>query len=216
VRGGVVPAYALSQPTLVFPRFASLLSELSMWRHIGITLVSLGMSAATLLKGVPLGRSAFDPVVLAFYTIPRLGLVPLFIVWFGFGMTPQVIVAAIHGFVIFYLGMSAALDSIPQELVASVRSMGGGHRDVLRSVSLPYAAPFLVASFRQALALGLGSVILAEMIGPLGGIGFLLSQRLARFDATGTIALILIAACVAVALDFLAAKVERRVTRSRE
>jgi NitT/TauT family transport system permease protein len=220
VNRGLLAEYVLGRPQPVFARFFSFVTATSTLRHVGITTASLaiglglggmaGIIVAVLLARQDFQRSAFEPVIITLYTIPRLALVPLFLIWFGFGMTPQVLVAAIHAFVIFYLAMVAAIDSLPRELVLNVRGMGGSSFHVARYVSVPYALPYVASAFRQATALGLGSVILAEMLGPRGGIGFLLRDRLGLFDTTGVVALVLVGASLGVVLDRVGALIEAR------
>lgn len=222
VVAGWAPEALFSQPRLVAEELVSLVRARETWSNVGITLteLTLGLTAGAAV-GIAAGLfmhkwfllyRAISPLILALYSIPRLALVPLFIVWFGFGMGPQITVALIHAFVVFSFGMYAAMGRVDRSQVASLKLMAARPWHVVRYVYLPTAARFLVAAFRQSLALGIASVIVAEMIGPRGGIGYLMSQRLGRFDVTGALALILLAATIAVFLDAIAELVERRAT----
>jgi len=218
-----LPVFVLGRPMPVLKAFFAFMTSTATMRHVGITALSLalglltggvaGLAAAIFVARLKGPRDALEPLILTLYTIPRLALVPLFLIWFGFGMTPQVLVAAIHAFVIFYLATVAAIDALPSELLLNVRSMGGNVRHRSRFVTVPYSAPYLASALRQALALGLGSVIIAEMLGPRGGIGFLLRDRLGLFDTTGVVALILVASSLGVVLDRLGWLIERRSLR---
>lgn len=222
VSNGFIKPYVISQPSKIATSLVESFN-LDLLRHASITVVelvtglvvggTLGIGAAILVARFKAMRDGVNPLVLAAYTVPRLALVPLLIVWFGFGMTAQIFVASIHGFVLFYLAMSTALDSIPKDIVAALRSMGGRPIDVHRFISFPFSVAHLVATFRQSLGLALGSVVVAEMIGPLGGLGYLLAERMLRFDVAGVVALMLITALIAVALDVVASAAERKLTQ---
>lgn len=219
----IAPGFIVSTPLRLANTLAMLLSSADTWQAVRITLTELmiglvsGAAVGTVL-GTLFARSAlldaiFKPITLAFYTLPRLALLPLFVAWFGFGMGSKIAVVFIHATVLFLLGAYAAVSNINQKHVDAVTLFGANALQRLRLVYLPSALPYLVTSARQALGLATGSLIVAETSASLGGMGFQIGLRLARFDMTGVLAWVIMASLVALALDGLGLLLHRRVTR---
>lgn len=224
-RGSSDAGLFVSRPSVIVGQLAEILSDPASAGHVGTTLYELGVGlglggvtgvlAAALVSRRAWLRRAVDPLVLSFYTIPRLALVPIFIAWFGLGMGSKIAVAFIHGFVLFLLGMYSAMDNVDRTMENNIRILGGRKRHLMRHVYLPFSAPFLFVAFRQSLGLGLGSVIITEMLSSVSGIGFELGLAVAYFDMSLALAWVIIAATLGVVLDQVAASLERRVVRWR-
>ena len=211
VRAGVLESFVLSRPPLVHEELVTIVLDPATWPHVAITFYEIGVGLVLGgSTGILLGVVAFTnrsvergarPLFTALYTVPRLALVPLFMLWFGFGSTPQIIVAAIHGFIFFWMATIAALGGVERVYGPALRVQGAGFWDRIRYLYVPGSIPFYLAAFRQAVALAISTVIVAQMIGPQGGIGYLLARRLGRFDSNGVIALVIIAAIIGVTID---------------
>ena len=225
VDAGVLKAIIFGRPTGVFRYLVRLLTDLATARALAFTMsevvAGLGLGA---VAGIALGivltrvralRGSIDPVVLGLYTLPRIALIPLFIVWFGLGMPSKIAAVFLHGFVIFLLGTYATIDSVDRVLVSNLWMLGASRWEIVRHVYLPWAWTHLFTSFRQALGLGIGTAVVAELIGSFEGVGYEIGLRLGAFDMNGTFAWVLIVASLAVVLDRIATQFERRLLRWR-
>jgi NitT/TauT family transport system permease protein len=225
VQIGLLPDYVLSSPSEIPPAMGKLVSAGSFWSEMVVTLqvVAVGMllgGGAAILTGVVIGRRdairrALDPVVLGVYSMPSIALVPLFLLWLGFGIWPAIVVGALHAFPPMLLATYEAIDQEDRAFANSIVLMGGRFRDVVRFVRLPGAVPRLLPALRQSLATMLAISVASGMIAPTGTIGHTLVQRMNRFDAASIIALVLILGAVGVLFNLLVDVFERRVRRWR-
>lgn len=225
VEFGLVREFAVSTPVRVLSAFVDVVISGRSWVAVGVTLselavgLALGGSVGILLgaafASVRLLDRLFKPLILSFYTLPRIALLPLFIVWFGLGMGSKIAVVVIHGLVGFMLGAYATVSNIDRALVESCRVFGAGRIELLRLVYLPFSLPYLSTSARQVLGLAFGSVIVAEIAGAMEGIGLEISHHLARFDMTGVLAWIIFTSLLALVLDRGAVEIEKRAIRWR-
>jgi NitT/TauT family transport system permease protein len=175
---------------------------------------------AAILTGLVVGRraairQAIDPVVLGVYSMPSIALVPLFLLWLGFGIWPAIVVGALHAYPPMLLATYEAIDQEDRAFANSIVLMGGRFRDVVRFVRLPGAVPRLLPAIRQSLATMLAISVASGMIAPTGTIGHTLVQRMNRFDAASIIALVLILGAIGVVFNLVVDVFERRVRRWR-
>lgn len=223
IDSGRGPSFILSTPLRIAENLLEIVVTAQSWSAILATLTELFIG---LLIGAPVGIAlgvlfanslALDltlkPILVAFYTLPRLALLPLFLVIFGLGMGSKIAVVVIHGIVVFLLGSYAGASRIDARQVDACRLFGAGTVQLVGLVYLPSLLPYLVVSGRQVLGLALGSVIIAETSTSFEGIGFEISLRLARFDMSGVLAWVIIAAVLAVIFDRLGLGVYRRSSR---
>ena len=225
VRIGVLPDYVLSSPSEIPPKMVALLMARPFWTELLVTLqcVVLGLllgGGGAILTGLVVGRRdavrrAIDPVVLGVYSMPSIALVPLFLLWLGFGMWPAIVVGALHAFPPMLLATYEAMDQEDRAYANSIILMGGRARDVVRFVRLPAAVPRLLPALRQSLATLLAIAVASGMIAPTGTLGHSLVQRMNRFDAAAIIALVLILGAIGVLFNLVVDVFERRVRRWR-
>ncbi len=225
VDAGVLKAIIFGRPTGVLAYLGELLTDPATAGAIGVTFAEVAMGLGLgALSGVGMGvvlsrssvlRANLDPVFLALYTLPRIALIPLFMVWFGLGMPSKVAAVFIHGFVIFLLGTYATVDSVDRILIRNLWMLGASRWHVLRHVYIPWASTHMFTSFRQALGLGIGTAVVAELIGSFEGVGYEIGLTLAAFDMNGTFAWVLLIASLSVFLDRSGTELEHRLLRWR-
>jgi ABC-type nitrate/sulfonate/bicarbonate transport system permease component len=146
------------------------------------------------------------PLLVLSQNIPVLVLAPLLAVWFGFGMTPKVLIVVLIGFFPIAVSTADGLIHADREMVELVRSMGGNRAQVLRTVLIPSAVPSFFAGLQIGAAYAVIGAVIAEWMGASSGLGLFItrSQRAFRTDqifmAVVLIALISIALFVSVQL----------------
>ena len=132
--------------------------------------IGLAMGLFSLARGIGL------PVVSALFPIPKIALLPLFILWFGIGEPSKVAVIALGVFFPTVIATFSGVDGVPRALIRMAQSFGVPFAAIVRKVVVPGALPGILAGFRISLSIALILVVAAEMIGAQDGIGaFVLS-----------------------------------------
>lgn len=156
-----------------------------------------------------------EPFVMAFYAIPRIALAPLFIMWFGIGVTPKVVIAAIMVFFVVFMNTVAGVRSANVDLVGLSRLMGAHRLDLLRHVVLPSALPYILTALRIVVPTAFIGAIVGEFISSQRGLGFLINQSTFSFNIAGAMSGILVLLVSVLAIGFLLGLVERRLLKWR-
>jgi ABC-type nitrate/sulfonate/bicarbonate transport system permease component len=188
-----LPDYVLS-PIDIARHFVAALGTRELYQHIA---ASLGRalpgfivgSLTGILLGLAAGvRRGFDetvtPLVLLSYPVPKIVLLPLFMLWFGIGDASKILIIAFACFYPMYINAYYGARATPRILVWSARSMGAGGAQIFRRVVLPAALPYLFAGLRVAFALSFIVMFAAEMINARTGLGHLIrdAESSLRFD----------------------------------
>jgi NitT/TauT family transport system permease protein len=200
VFSGISP-FILPKPAAVWTVWVSMLSSRSAWANTLVTIYSTLMGFGFgLVIGVVLGlvigrirwlEATLNPFVIATQVIPKVALIPLFVVWFGFGMTPKVIVAAVLSFF-----------PILTNTVLGVKSVEAGHRDVMTSINasrlatfihldLRNALPYILTGMEVGIVLAIIGTIVGEYLGGSAGLGFMLVSEMNSYQTDGLFAVII-------------------------
>lgn len=130
-------------------------------------------------------RRILYPLVAISQTIPMIVLAPLLVIWFGFGLTPKVVLVALIVMFPVLVATIDGLDGVDDDLTDLIRSMGGSPRQVLRLAQLPWAVPSFFSGLRIGATYAVGGAVVAEYLGgSLGalGLGRLVQRAQASFD----------------------------------
>src|SRR6266481_3174791 len=188
-----LPAYVLSPVDIVKHFFAALGSE-ELYQHIGASLLrSLPGFAIGTLLGVALGLLAgvtrafeqlLSPLVFLTYPVPKIVMLPVFMLWFGIGDLSKILIIALACFYPTFINAYYGARATPRILVWSARNMGAGEALIFRRVVLPAALPLIFAGLRVSLALSFIVMFATEMINARSGLGHLIreAENSLRFD----------------------------------
>ena len=191
VRG--LPEYVLS-PLEIVRDFVQALGSAEIYEHIAASLArSLPGFAIGTLLGAALGLAAgvarwFDrllaPAVFLTYPVPKIVMLPIFMLWFGIGDLSKVLIIALACFYPVFINAYYGVRATPTILVWSALNMGAGRADIFRRVVVPSAAPMIFAGMRVSLALSFIVMFAAEMINARSGLGHLIrvAENSLRFD----------------------------------
>jgi NitT/TauT family transport system permease protein len=130
---------------------------------IGCALVYSDLAAKTLL-----------PLVLVMLQVPTVAVAPLFVLLFGFGLVPKLLVVFLMAFFPVAMSTVTGLRSVPYELRGLVQTMGGGWFVWLRKIGVPYARPTLFSGVKLAATISVTGAIVAEFVGSSSGLGNLI------------------------------------------
>ena len=206
-----------SQIALVLVQKMSLL-----WPHTLQTLYTtfvgfaLGVLVGVLL-GVLIGSSklAYDvtyPLLVGFSSIPKVAVVPLFVVWFGAGTVPAILTSMVISIFPVVVNVATGLASTEPELEDVLRVLGARKRDILWNVGLPRTLPYLFASLKIAITLSFVGTVLSETVAANKGIGTVMMIASGNFDVPMVFAGLFLLALMGVLLYAVSAFLERRMT----
>jgi NitT/TauT family transport system permease protein len=165
-------------------------------------------AAAAVLVAWPLAmlRTAYritEPYFLVAYSIPAVAMGPVFILWFGLGMTPKVLIAAYFVFFIVFINTVAGFQQVPTGLLDVTRVMGASRRDQLRTVLLPSALPFVLAALRITLPAAMIGAVTGEFISSNRGLGYLTRAAAASYSTAGVLAGVLSLSVIVLLMNLL-------------
>lgn len=217
---GVVGSLALPEPLEILEALTEVTvsGELgtAMWESI--SLLAVGLSGAMVIGfffGILIGRSqvaqwTLSPYFSALFVTPTVALVPLVLVWFGFGFTGRVIVVILAALVPILLSVASGLRDDPGELVEVARSFGvKGEVQLLWHVRMRAAVPVILSGLRLAMGRAVVGMAVAETFLRLGGIGGLIRAYGARFQTDFVFATILPLSALGIVLTLLVGRIEK-------
>lgn len=179
VRSGQVSAVLLPTPTSIVQALTENWDVLSvhtlqtlMETVIGLALATLlGLLLAVLIDLSAWTRKAMYPLLVISQTIPIIALAPLLLLWFGFGLTPKVIVVVLYCFFPVAVATIDGLMSTDRDLLRLMQSMGASRWQILSLVRLPGALPAFFSGLRIAAAYSVTGAIFGEYVGAYQGLG---------------------------------------------
>jgi NitT/TauT family transport system permease protein len=182
----------------------------------GFALGAVAGIVVGLLFGIsPLVARILDPYFVALNSIPRVALIPLFILWFGIGFETKVIFAATLVFFPVLLNTFAGARDVDRDLIDVIRVMGASRLDAVRRIFVPSALVWVFAGLRMSVPFALIGAVIAEMFTSNDGLGYLISVSANQYDTAGSFAALLVTTLLGLALTFAVSLLERRALRWR-
>lgn len=160
----------------------------------------VGVVLATLIASLPLVRRVLYPLLVVSQTIPMVVMAPLLIAWFGFGMTPKIVIVALIAFFPIVVSTAEALSGADPEMVGLVRSMGASRLQVMRYVLLPSALPAFFAGLKIAAAYAVVGAVIGEWVGASSGLGLFITRSQRSFRVDQIFVAVVVVALASVAL----------------
>jgi NitT/TauT family transport system permease protein len=182
------------------------------------TLVGFALGVlAGILIGVVIGSSklAYDvayPLLVGFSSIPKVAVVPIFVVWFGAGTVPAILTSMVISIFPVVVNVATGLATTEPELEDVLRALGATKRDILWNVGLPRTMPYLFASLKIAITLAFVGTVLSETVAANRGIGNVMMIASGNFDVALVFAGLFILAILGVALYAIFSFIELKVT----
>jgi ABC-type nitrate/sulfonate/bicarbonate transport system permease component len=149
------------------------------------------------------------PAIVASQAIPIIALAPILLIWFGYGLTPKVIVVVLICFFPIAVNMADGLRAVDPDAIALLRSMGANRWQVMRIVRIPTSLPYLLSGLRIAAAVSVIGAIVGEWVGASSGLGYLMTRSAAQFQTALLFSAVGISALLGITLFTIVALSER-------
>lgn len=215
-----VPKYLLPAPSQVFQEIWNNGSVLLKHGTATVTIILVAFTVSTCL-GIPLAlaisfspvfRRIVYPIIVFSQVIPKIALAPLFVIWFGFGFLPKVLIAILVSFFAVVIQSIVGFTSIRPEPLRVARSMGAGPVVLFLKVRLPHALPNIFAGLKMAMASSAIGAIVGEFIASQQGLGYLVLVANGEMNTSLAFAGMLLLSLMGVVLYFSVEIVERLTT----
>jgi NitT/TauT family transport system permease protein len=214
-----IPPYLIPKPYDVLLAFRDE-GGMLFTQAIPTTLATIGGFALSALIGIPLAmliagsrtvESYVYPLLVFSQSVPKVAVAPLFVVWFGFGMTPKVISAFLLGvFPVIVAGVQG-FKSVEPDMRDLARSMKASWFQTFTFVNLPHAMPAIFSGLKVSVTLAVVGAVVGEFVGANSGIGFVLQRSIGNFELPTMFAALIILALIGVILFWIVDFVERLV-----
>ena len=225
VRQWGLSALVLPAPSAIAASLWTGLATGYFWPHIRATLQALllGLAAGSaigLLAGMALAESellerVLKPYVVVSQVVPKLALAPLFVLWFGFGMLPTVLITALICFFPLMDNTLTGLRQVDAQRLQLFRLLGATRLQTLLRLKLPTGLPAILAGLRVAVVLALVGAVVAEFMGASRGLGAVVIAAQGMMDTTLMFAALVLIAAMGLLLYQACLVLERRLLRSR-
>jgi len=217
---GFIPARTLAAPATILATAWNLAASGELGHHLLVSVarvavgLAIGVTAGTLLAlAAGLSRTGEDIVdapMQMVRTLPFLGLVPLFILWFGIGEAPKIALVALGAVFPVYLNLFAGIRGVDVKLVEAGRVFGLDAAGLVRHVILPGALPSALVGLRYSLGVAWLSLVIAEQINATAGIGYLIADARDFLRTDIIVVGLLVYALLGLGADALVRALERR------
>jgi NitT/TauT family transport system permease protein len=218
--GFSIPNFILPRPSVVAQAFVTQFNPImeNSWDTLVRTVIGFVLAVVLgALLGIAIGSSrlvyrGLYPVLIGFNSVPKVAVVPVFVIWFGTGTVPAILTAFLVSFFPIAVNVATGLATVEPELLDVLRSLGARKRQILIKVGLPRSLPYFFASLKIAITLAFVGTIISETVASSSGIGYLMMAATANFDTPLVFAGLFVIAALGIIMYALFAVVEQRMT----
>lgn len=220
-RSGWITSLTLPKPSDVLATFGELWESGLLFKHLAPSLSRLAVGAAIgasfgIGVGVLIGlfsyaRAGLVPLVAAIFPIPKIALLPLFVIWFGIDETSKYALIAFGTFTPTVVATYGAVDNVDRSLIRMGQSFGLSWFSIVRKIVLPGAMPGILSGLRISLSIAIILLVAAEMLGAEYGIGAYILEAGSLYDLERLFAGVVILSLLGVTLSTTIGLIERRL-----
>jgi NitT/TauT family transport system permease protein len=226
---GIIDPFFWGKPSGIWQQIVTWVTQGTaqgpLWQQIAVTLEEaiIGFVIGVVLGvifGVVLGRNRFladvlSPYIKAANSIPRVTLAPLFVIGLGLGIQSKVALAVVLVFFIVFFNAFQGVREVDRNLLANAQILGASQQRLSTEVIIPSALTWILASLHTSFSFALVGAVVGEFLGATQGIGLMIQNAGANFNANGVFAAMLILAAVALITEVLITALENRLVRWR-
>jgi NitT/TauT family transport system permease protein len=205
-----VPEYILPVPSEFFPKLVQDRALITEHALITASEVLLGFFLATVLS-VPLGflivsirvlEKALYPLIVFFQLVPKIAIAPLFVVWFGFGLYPKVLLTFLLCFFPTLVASMTGFRALDERVLFLTRSMGASWWQTFRYIRVPAALTYIFAGLKVSIVFAVTGAIVGEFVGANSGLGYLLLRGTSYLDMPLIFACLVALSIVGIAFSY--------------
>jgi NitT/TauT family transport system permease protein len=225
-RQGWITSLTLPRPSDVLETFGELYSSGLLWTHLSVSLMRLLVGAALgasfgVAVGVMIGlfsyvRAGLVPLTAALFPIPKIALLPLFVIWFGIDEGSKYALIAFGTFTPTVVATYGAVDNVDRSLIRMGQSFNLSWFSIVRKIVLPGAMPGILSGLRISLAIAIILLVAAEMLGAEHGIGAYILEAGSLYDLERLFAGVAILSLLGVGMSAVISLIERRLLNWRQ
>jgi ABC-type nitrate/sulfonate/bicarbonate transport system permease component len=216
---GFIPTLFLPAPISIGRALYTLAISGELWANLSVSLMRLAVGWITgTVFGIGVGlavglwsvfRSPAMALVSALFPIPKIALVPLFIIWFGIGEGSKLATLAFGVFFPTVIATAGGVDNVPRGLIRMGQSFGLSHGAIIRKIVLPAALPAILSGFRVTASIAIVLLVAAEMIGAEHGIGAFVLSAGNLYDTDNLLAGIVVLSILGLVVSWIISRLER-------
>ncbi len=215
-----VPIYILPPPSMIVSSLIDILGNKLLYQNAAVTLletfagfglaVFFGVMFAVLITESRVCERILYPYFAALQSMPKVAIAPLVVIWFGFGLSSKIVLAALLAFFPMLVNAVEGLRAADPGRLKLMQALDASRWQILRHVRLPYAMPFFLAGIELAGIYAMLGALVGEFVGAQKGIGYWLMAMNMNVDTSGSFALLVLLALYGVVLQALIGRVRRR------
>jgi ABC-type nitrate/sulfonate/bicarbonate transport system permease component len=219
VQYGFINSIALPAPSQAFAAFMDLVHSGMLWKNLSVSLYRLivgwtlgtilGIAVGILIGLFSLARAGLLPLVSALFPIPKIALLPLFVVWFGIGEGSKVATILFGTFFPTVIATYGGIDNVDRNLIRMGQSFGLTWLSIVRKIIIPGAMPAILSGFRISASIAIVLLVAAEMIGAQYGIGAYILMAGSLFAIDQLIAGVAILSVIGLVIAWLIGRAEK-------
>ncbi|MDQ2095625.1 ABC transporter permease [Rhodalgimonas zhirmunskyi] len=224
-RTGFITNLTLPRPSDVLITLGELWDSGLLMKHLQPSLTRLAVGAALgvavgIWVGILIGlfsyvRAGLVPLVAALFPIPKIALLPLFVIWFGIDEGSKYALIAFGTFTPTVVATYGAVDNVDRGLIRMGQSFGLSWASIVRKIVLPGAMPGILSGLRVSLAIAIILLVAAEMLGAEYGIGAYILEAGSLYDLERLFAGVVILSLLGVIVSAVITRIEKRLLRWR-
>jgi NitT/TauT family transport system permease protein len=225
VRFRLIDAFSVSSPFAIFARLQELTLSGEIFVHATVTATEmlggfllgavLGILSGIALALMPRLSETLDPFIVVLNGLPRAALAPLFVFWFGIGLSSKIAIAASIVFFICLFATYTGMRHTDRMLLRAIEALGATQHQLLVKVRLPSTVPWILTALKASVGMALIGAVIGELVAASRGLGWYIAYAAGNFDTTGMFAGLVALGLMAILVDASVAGVGKRFTRWR-
>lgn len=222
---GSVPTLYLPSVTDVFAALVNMHREGILWNNLGISLsiyligmalsIAIAVPAGLLIGGIPILDKALSTYVWAIYTMPRIVLMPLLLLWIGINDAARISIIILSAVPATLVVIMEGIKTVDNSLLVAARSFGASRLQLFIKVVVPSTVPFIMIGLRMGVSRGLLGLFIGEIFTGVNGIGYIITLAQKTFNSAELYAMLLVFVLFCVAMVSATQWLERKVMEGR-
>ncbi|WP_313791068.1 ABC transporter permease [Neorhizobium turbinariae] len=219
-RVGFISNLTLPRPSAVLETLVQLWQTGGLWRHLlpslqrllvgGAFGIAAGISLGVLIGLFSYVRAGLVPLVAALFPIPKIALLPLFVIWFGIDEMSKYALIAFGTFTPTVVATYGAVDNVDRSLIRMGQSFGLSWWSIVRKIVLPGAFPAILSGLRVSVSIAIILLVAAEMLGAQYGVGSYILEAGSLYDLEKLFAGVTILSVLGLIVNFVIGQIEAR------